>query len=489
MRSISKCLLPLRLLLLLSAKVNSRADEVTGGRLIRDDWDPCEAAGCSFGCLEEDGSCDSHEGEVPASVWDDAADARGALKSWCETRVPCSTGGRLIRDDGDVDGGGSCDHATSCWEGSFCHVRNGVGGDGTTCSECPWHSYFCFDGNLTAAGVESCFQSCQCLDYEHADAFLGVDVDGEEVDIESLHFGGGFVGNASGPLVDVGLGTEEASAYAGENDVAGSVCLIERGEISFYDKIANCQANGGIGAVIFNNEPGDGFSGVTDEDEDTAIPSVAIGMEDGEALRSNAIGLTATLRLVPFTMSCQTECSVHNDCPDKHFCNFDYETHGYCESCTGFDENCYFSGLPLEGAQHCAEICGSSLTFDDCKLCKQAVTGDALGTATSESDTCEFCPSPYLDQSYHDVVVPMFGDGITCFLLDEFFTNYEISTQDKNCQISLMYNFLCGCEGGTGYAGANTPAKRKAFVWLPRSTSIISFIVRTAILNSYVVFF
>jgi hypothetical protein len=109
------------------------------------------------------------------------------------------------------------------------------------------------------------------------------------------------------------------------------------------------------------------------------------------------------------------------------------------------------------------------------------VTGDALGTAASESDVCDFCPSPYLDPSFENVTVPMFGDGITCFLLDEFFTNYEISAQDKNCQIGLMYNHLCGCEGGTGYAGANTDAKRKAFAWLPRSTAIVSSIVRITV--------
>ena len=51
------------------------------------------------------------------------------------------------------------------------------------------------------------------------------------------------------------------------------------------------------------------------------------------------------------------------------------------------------SGLPLLGAQHCAETCGSNLLFDNCKLCDKSITGASLGSATSESDTCRFCPS------------------------------------------------------------------------------------------------
>ncbi|GAA5191439.1 S8 family serine peptidase [Ferrimonas gelatinilytica] len=83
-------------------------------------------------------------------------------------------------------------------------------------------------------------------------------------------------GSASGEMVDCGLG-ESACAAAG-----GKVCLISRGNISFADKVLNCQAGGGSAAVIFNNEPGmlyGTLGGVA-----TNIPSVGISDVDGATL-------------------------------------------------------------------------------------------------------------------------------------------------------------------------------------------------------------
>jgi len=103
-----------------------------GGAGDADAADPCEAAGCSFGCLEDDGGCDSHEGEIAASVWDDTADAEGALQGSCATRVPCSTDGRLIRGDDDDD-------LLSGVEDAFGDLFDLFGGegDGAPCAPCP----------------------------------------------------------------------------------------------------------------------------------------------------------------------------------------------------------------------------------------------------------------------------------------------------------------------------------------------------------------
>jgi len=93
---------------------------------------------------------------------------------------------------------------------------------------------------------------------------------------------------ASGTLVDCGLGTATCSG------ASGAVCLIQRGDISFAEKVQACEAGGGVAAVIYNNEPGL-FSG-TVEGAGTGIPSVSISGADGTAL---AAGSSATVAVGP----------------------------------------------------------------------------------------------------------------------------------------------------------------------------------------------
>ena len=64
--------------------------------------------------------------------------------------------------------------------------------------------------------------------------------------------------------------------------MAGKVCLIQRGTITFGEKVKNCQDSGGIGAVIYNNVAGN-FNG-TLGDVVTTIPSVSVSDTDGAAL-------------------------------------------------------------------------------------------------------------------------------------------------------------------------------------------------------------
>lgn len=64
---------------------------------------------------------------------------------------------------------------------------------------------------------------------------------------------------------------------------AGNICVIDRGDFSFYDKVRNCEDSGGLGAVIINNESGMlyGTLGVTN---DTTIPVVGVALEDRASL-------------------------------------------------------------------------------------------------------------------------------------------------------------------------------------------------------------
>ena len=83
--------------------------------------------------------------------------------------------------------------------------------------------------------------------------------------------------SASGALADFGLGTTVAAG-----SMSGKICLIQRGEITFAEKVVNCQSSGGLGAIIYNNTTGDvdGTLGTTV----TAIPSVGTSQANGEKM-------------------------------------------------------------------------------------------------------------------------------------------------------------------------------------------------------------
>jgi subtilisin family serine protease len=90
----------------------------------------------------------------------------------------------------------------------------------------------------------------------------------------------------SAPLADFGLGATP------DPNMAGKVCLIQRGVITFALKVQNCESSGGVGAVIYNNVPGS-FAGTLNGAE-TAIPSVSASDTEGAAMLGQ-LGLTAQL--------------------------------------------------------------------------------------------------------------------------------------------------------------------------------------------------
>jgi serine protease len=107
------------------------------------------------------------------------------------------------------------------------------------------------------------------------------------VSYEAIAMEGSPVLTHTGALVDCGLGTSTCAASGGK------VCLMARGEVSFADKVLNCQNGGGSAAVIYNNAPGL-FSG-TMGGVSTSIPSVGISQADGDFLKGNRIGSSSTV--------------------------------------------------------------------------------------------------------------------------------------------------------------------------------------------------
>ena len=111
----------------------------------------------------------------------------------------------------------------------------------------------------------------------------------------SLNVGGAFTASANtgspqksvtAALADMGIGDSVNSA------MAGKVCLIKRGAISFGQKVANCQASGGVGAVLYNNVPE--MLNATLGETATNIPSVSVSGTDGAVLMTR-LGQSATV--------------------------------------------------------------------------------------------------------------------------------------------------------------------------------------------------
>jgi secreted trypsin-like serine protease len=112
-----------------------------------------------------------------------------------------------------------------------------------------------------------------------------LEVNNVSYDTESFTFG--VSGQASGEIMTCGIGDTICA------EATAKVCLIERGDVNFSEKVDNCEAGGGIGAIIYNNDIGE-ISGTLGEEYAGTIPVVAITREDGLVLLEQ-LGSVATL--------------------------------------------------------------------------------------------------------------------------------------------------------------------------------------------------
>ena len=94
-------------------------------------------------------------------------------------------------------------------------------------------------------------------------------------------------GSANGILVDGGLAESVNSAWS------GMIVLVQRGSISFYDKVMNVQNSGGLAAVIYNNVPGE-LLGTLGAGNTSLIPAIGLSDTDGAALLE-LLGQSATV--------------------------------------------------------------------------------------------------------------------------------------------------------------------------------------------------
>lgn len=84
-------------------------------------------------------------------------------------------------------------------------------------------------------------------------------------------------GKVTGPVYY--MGTAETT----DSGANGNICVIDRGNISFHDKVQNCENSGGIGAIIVNNVAGLLSSATLGDTNATTIPAVGAALEDKSA--------------------------------------------------------------------------------------------------------------------------------------------------------------------------------------------------------------
>ena len=92
-------------------------------------------------------------------------------------------------------------------------------------------------------------------------------------------------GSANAELASCGLAETTCT------NVANKICVIERGNVSFVQKVQSCENGGGLAAVIYNNTSGD-FGGTLGDNPGTTIPALAVTQAVGQALMTK-IGQTA----------------------------------------------------------------------------------------------------------------------------------------------------------------------------------------------------
>ncbi|MCL1035825.1 S8 family serine peptidase [Shewanella submarina] len=99
--------------------------------------------------------------------------------------------------------------------------------------------------------------------------------------IGSSGMGFSSLGSAAGETYFMGLGDSV------DTNADGKICLIDRGVISFNDKVMNCEASGGIAAVITNNVDGMVY-GTLGEETTSTIPAIGTALADRDALHAAA---------------------------------------------------------------------------------------------------------------------------------------------------------------------------------------------------------
>jgi aminopeptidase YwaD len=132
-------------------------------------------------------------------------------------------------------------------------------------------------GQLTSYGYRAAIEPFEVEYYVDQASHLEV-LSPETITLEPRTLRLSASGEVTGDLVAAGIGRPEDFPPEGMD---GQVALVQRGELTFSDKVANAAAAGAAAVIVYNNEEGP-FRG--DLEEESAIPAVGISQEDGGRL-------------------------------------------------------------------------------------------------------------------------------------------------------------------------------------------------------------
>lgn len=116
--------------------------------------------------------------------------------------------------------------------------------------------------------------------------------------------------DVSGPLMDCGLGISTCK------DASGKICLMERGEVNFCQKVISCQTGGGVGVLLYNKgtePPCDQMNLITISQGCTApaggyATTMALNRVQGLALKEAlAAGTSLSVSIKPVKLTVQKE--------------------------------------------------------------------------------------------------------------------------------------------------------------------------------------
>lgn len=109
---------------------------------------------------------------------------------------------------------------------------------------------------------------------------LEVSVENFTKDLQPLSMEYSIDGHVSGEVLVAGRGKMEELKHL---DLTGKIALLERGDISFVEKVMNVTAKGAVGAIIYNHESSE-IGGSLGSLQKTSIPAIFLSKEDGNLL-------------------------------------------------------------------------------------------------------------------------------------------------------------------------------------------------------------
>lgn len=401
------------------------------------------------------------------------------------TRVQNCLTGCIRQQEGEI-----CSTDRGCEEReAYCDYANEEEG---TCQPCKTDVSECEEDGLLGFALEECIL-CD-LRYCVPLHFSVTQVDGKT--IESLAMNGSPSMFAAGQVAKCENLIYEEKDSCEDEDVAGKICLVDDSTKNTYyiSVVRKCAALGGIGAIFYGD-----YSPRTPTNETwrgslsfqiSEIPSVSVSFDDGKRLEELSQSIVS-INTTDIGNACfmQQFCSDDRPCAGSNegrYCDYKWgkgEGDGSCRACpVDADGNpnplaCFFTFEDTgrvtgqKAVEECAETCASELEFPKCKFCPNDISGFDFGVE-NEAEKCEFCPED--DVLFPDKNFTLFGEGVKCWQVKQFFDSVEVSADAKNCRLATMMSYVCGCKG-EGYSGANTETKKKVLAWLPRIMAIISF--------------